>query len=88
MNVDEINTTRSKSKAVNGDAWKSFYPEMAKKSVIKRLMKRIEIDFETPEQAVYYNEDNEIATEPQDVIDSVAVEVEENANQIPFEVEE
>jgi recombination protein RecT len=88
MNIDEINTTRSKSKASNGDAWKLFFPEMAKKSVIKRLMKRVEIDFENPEQATFYNEDMAIATEPEDVIDSVSVEVEENANQIPFNPED
>lgn len=88
MNIDEINATRKKSKMGNGGAWSEFFSEMAKKCVIKRLMKRIEIDFETPEQAVYYNDDEAIATEPEDVIDSVAVEIKENANQIPFNPED
>lgn len=88
MNIDEINATRSKSKMGNSGAWKEFYPEMAKKCVIKRLMKRIEIDFENPDQATYYNEDEAIATEPEEIIEVTQAEIEENQNSIPFSIDE
>lgn len=88
MNIDELEAVRKKSKMGNGGAWKEFTNEMYKKSVIKRLMKHIEIDFEHPQQRAIYDEDEAIATDPQDIVDSVAVEIEENANQIPFDVDD
>lgn len=87
MNIDELEAVRKKSKMGQSGAWKEFTNEMYKKSVIKRLMKHIEIDFEHPQQRVLYDEDEAIATDPQDVIDSVAVEVSENQNQIPFDAD-
>lgn len=88
MNIDELNAVQKSSKMGNGGAWKSYPNEMRKKSVIKRLMKHIDLEMETPQQRQIYDDDEAIASTPEDVIDSVAVEVEENANSVPFEVEE
>ena len=88
MNIDELESTRKMSKMGNGGAWKSTPWEMQKKCVIKRLMKRIEVDFENPQQGVYFNDDEAIATEPEEIIEVTQAEIEENANQIPFDVED
>lgn len=50
MSVEEINETRDNfSKAKTGSAWTNSYGEMCKKTVLRRLCKHIEIDFETAE---------------------------------------
>lgn len=88
MSIDELDAVQKVSKMGNGGAWKSFPNEMRKKVVIKRLMKHIDIEMETPQQRTIYDDDEGIAQTPEDVIDSVAVEIEENANQTPFNPEE
>lgn len=87
MNIDELESSRKASKMGNSGAWKNQPWEMQKKTVIKRLMKRIEIDFETSAQADYYYEDEAVIETPQDVIDVAQNDIEENQNSIPFEVE-
>jgi phage RecT family recombinase len=87
MNIDELESSRKASKMGNSGAWKNQPWEMQKKTVIKRLMKRVEIDFETPTQADYYYEDEAVVETPQNVIDVAQNDIEENQNSIPFEVE-
>lgn len=58
MTLDELERTRKASKMPNGGAWK-FVEEMYKKTVLHRLCKHIQIDFDSPEQYKYFNEDME-----------------------------
>lgn len=66
MSLKELETTRSKSKASNSMAWKDFTTEMYRKTVLHRLCKHIEIDFENPTQSDLWQESNttDINTEP------------------------
>ena len=88
MNIDELEAVRKKSKMGNGGAWKDWVNEMRKKVVIKRLMKHIDLEMESPQQRTIYDDDEAIATEPEEIIEVTQNEIEENANQIPFEVED
>lgn len=84
MSLEELENTRKHSKAANSMAWKDFTSEMYKKTVLRRLCKQIEIDFETPVQQATYNEEMAIETDPMEV---AAREIEANANaeEITFE---
>lgn len=82
MNMDELEATRKKSKMGNAGAWKEFPGEMQKKTVIRRLCKKIEIDFENPEQKQIFEADTDIETDPTKVRD---VQIEQNANSVDFE---
>lgn len=89
MSLAELENSRKQSKASNSPAWQSFTGEMYKKTVIHRLCKHIEIDFENPNQRNLWDNDmlvkmeNEKATEsvpdptedvPADVVDVEVVE--------------
>lgn len=87
MSRKELDTVRSKSKMGNGGAWKDFPERMYRKVAIRRLLKDVEVDFENAFQVEYYNDDEAIPQTSEEIIDSVAVEIEENANQIPFDAE-
>lgn len=50
MTLKELENTRQQSKAKNRTAWKNFTGEMYRKTVLHRLCKHIELDFETPKQ--------------------------------------
>ena len=57
MSFDEIEETRKNfSKVPNGKAWKNSWGEMAKKTVMRRLLKLVEIDFENSEQDKAWND--------------------------------
>ena len=50
MSVDDINSVRNNySKASQSKAWKNSFDEMCKKTVLRRLCKHIETDFESVE---------------------------------------
>ena len=57
MSKAEIENSRKQSKAANSPAWTKFYGEMAKKTVLHRLCKTIQIDFENPMQREEFDED-------------------------------
>lgn len=82
MNNDEIQAARNQSKAKNAGAWSNFYGEMVKKVVIRRLCKKIEIDFENPEQQKIFESDTDIETEPTKIRDN---QITQNANSVDFE---
>lgn len=82
MNLDELEAVRKKSKMGNGGAWKEFTGEMQKKSVIRRLCKKIEIDFENPEQQQIFEADTDIETNPVEIRNN---EVANGANSVDFE---
>lgn len=84
MSLEELETTRKHSKASNSMAWKDFTTEMYRKTVLHRLCKHIELDFENIEQQnTYLNEyeiDNHIEKEdvPEVFVDCEVVENDSN----------
>ena len=57
MTTEEINSVRNNySKQANGSTWKNSWSEMARKTVLRRLMKHIETDFETTEMKQAWEE--------------------------------
>lgn len=63
MSLKELENTRSSSRAKNSPAWNKFTSEMYKKTVLHRLCKHIEIDFENPTQRDYFDKDMEVEVE-------------------------
>ena len=85
MSLQELENTRSASKAKNSPAWQKFTGEMYKKTVLHRLCKHIELEFDNPEQTTLFREDVEIETDTQKLVEN---EIEVNANTVEFEIEE
>jgi recombination protein RecT len=57
MSIEDIETTRKNySKQANGPAWTKSPGEMYKKTVLRRLCKNIELDFDTIEQRKTFEE--------------------------------
>lgn len=81
MSIDELEAVRKVSKMGNAGAWKSFTTEMQRKSVIRRLCKKIEIDFENAEQKAIFESDTNIETDPAELAKK---NVELNANTVDF----
>jgi len=63
MSLRDLENTRKASKMKNGPAWSQYLSEMYKKTVLHRLCKHIQIDFDRPEQYEYFNEDNQASFE-------------------------
>lgn len=83
MSKADVEQCRKSSKAKNSPAWSSFWPEMAKKTVLRRLCKSITLDMDAAGFDAM-NAGLEIET---DVREQVKAEIEENANTIPFDVD-
>ena len=83
MTKDEIDACKSKSK--NSSAWRDFYGEMAKKSVIRRLTKNISISWDNKEQADAYMGADEFTDDPQE---QAKADIENNANQQEFNADD
>lgn len=81
MSLTELETTRKHSKASNSPAWKDFTGEMYKKTVLRRLCKHIEIDFESIDQRSVFDEEMAIETDPKEI---AAQDIAENANKEEF----
>lgn len=63
MSTKDINNVRtSYSKASNSKAWKNSWDEMAKKTVLRRLCKHIECDFESVEAHNAWEEGGDLDT--------------------------
>lgn len=84
MTTKDINSVRNNySKAANSKAWKNSFDEMAKKTVLRRLCKHIETDFESIEAQKAWDEgsDSQVvqrAYNQEEVVDAFsAKEVEE-----------
>ncbi len=60
MSLADLENTRKASKASNSPAWTKFTGEMYKKTVLHRLCKMIELEFDTPNQSKLFGEDMEI----------------------------
>lgn len=75
MTKDEIDAVKNKSR--NSGAWRDFYGEMAKKSVIRRLCKQITLDFNDKQQADAFIGADDYIDNPKE---QAAKDIEENAN--------
>ena len=75
MNIDELETTRKHSKASTSMAWKDFTTEMYRKTVLRRLCKYIELDFENVSQVDEFMDDV-VDTPKEEVPDVFDVECE------------
>ena len=81
MSLADLENTRKASKASNSPAWKNFTGEMYKKTVLHRLCKHIELDFENPTQQNIFLSGMEIETDQQKIAEN---EIAENANSVDF----
>ena len=82
MSLADLENTRKSSKASNSPAWKNFTGEMYKKTVLHRLCKHIELDFESPAQRSAFTAGMEIETDTEKIAEA---EIADNANKIEFE---
>lgn len=80
MSRDEIENTRKSSKAKSSPIWGSFYDQMARKTVLRRLCKSIDMDLST-EQRTTLDEEMAIITDP---IEQRDADVEAGANSEEF----
>lgn len=80
MSLEELENTRKHSKASNSPAWRDYTSEMYRKTVLRRLCKRIDTDF-TAEQMAILNEEMAIETNP---IERRNADVESEANSQEF----
>lgn len=78
MSIGELENTRKHSKASNSMAWKDFTSEMYKKTVLHRICKHVEIDFENPTQRTLYDEDMAVETDTSANIGEIPDIAEEN----------
>lgn len=89
MTTKEINETRNNySKAKNSPAWQKSWGEMAKKTIIHRLMKVVEVDFETIEARESWDagiDSNVVKQEKSDEVIDVFAEKPENPLESPTE---
>lgn len=76
MSKDDVEQCRKSSKAKNSPAWASFWPEMAKKTVLRRLCKSIIIDMDQSVKEAF-DSGLEIETDPAEIAKN---EIEQNAN--------
>ena len=76
MNLEELETTRKHSKASNSMAWKDFTSEMYRKTVLHRLCKHIELDFENPNQIDAFMDEMKIVDAPKEEVPDVFTECE------------
>ena len=81
MSLADLENTRKASKASNSPAWKNFTGEMYKKTVLHRLCKHIELDFENPTQQNMFLFGMDIETDQQKIAEN---EIAENANSVDF----
>ena len=81
MSLADLENTRKASKASNSPAWKNFTGEMYKKTVLHRLCKHIELDFENPTQQNMFLSGMEIETDQQKIAEN---EIAENENSVDF----
>ena len=81
MGLKELENTRKHSKASNSPAWKDFTGEMYRKTVIRRLCKYIDLEFENPTQRTTFDEEVAVETDIKEIHDN---EVEADANTVDF----
>lgn len=95
MSVKDIQSVRNNySKASQSKAWKYSFDEMAKKTVLRRLCKHIETDFETAEARQAWDEGSGMnfvqadKGNPDEVVDAFTDAPTSSFEEIPADVEE
>ena len=83
MSKDDVEACRKSSKAKNSPAWNGFWSEMAKKTVLRRLSKSINIDMDQ-KLVEAFDSGLEIET---DKVELANREIAENANSEPLVIE-
>jgi recombination protein RecT len=83
MSREDIEQCRKSSKAKNSPAWNNFWSEMAKKTVLRRLAKSINIDMDQ-KLVEAFDAGLEIETDPAEIAKQ---EIAENANSEEFILE-
>ena len=81
MTLEELENTRKHSKASNSPAWKDFTGEMYKKTVLHRLSKQIDLEFENPHQKEVFMSDMEIETDTEKIVE---MEIATESNTVDF----
>jgi recombination protein RecT len=74
MNKDEVETCKNQSQQKNSMPWNKFYNEMAKKTVVRRLCKNLDLDMDNDAQT-FFESGTEIITDPKEQAEK---DVEEN----------
>ena len=88
MSVAEIEHTRNTfSKAPNSKAWKDSYGEMCKKTVLRRLCKLIDLNFDTAEAMQAFEDGSDFNVkgeqkEPEKAVDILDVEAKEITDEV------
>lgn len=85
MSKADVENCRKQSKAKNSPAWNSFWSEMARKTVIRRLCKSITINMDAETMEVF-NAGTEIETDPVEIANREIAE-NENAEELTIESE-
>lgn len=80
MSKEDVEDCRKSSKAKNSPAWTTYWGEMAKKTVIRRLCKNLTIDMDADAKELF-EAGTEIET---NVVEVSKREIEENANTVEF----
>lgn len=86
MSKDDVDKIRRRSRASGSGPWVTDYEQMALKTVLKRLTKNIETDFDNVEQKNAWDSDNdefEKIGSNETVIDPFTDEVNENGEENP-----
>lgn len=83
MSKEEVEQCRKSSKAQNSPAWRSFWSEMARKTVIRRLCKSITLNMDA-EAKEMFETGTEMETDPAELSSR---EISENANTEDLTVE-
>ena len=84
MSLAELEKVRNCSKMKSGAVWTQWTDQMYLKSVLHRLCKRIEIDFDNVEQLQYFNEEMQIEDDPKKMAEN---DIQANANKQSFDDE-
>ena len=84
MSRADVEQCRKSSKAKNSPAWNSFWSEMAKKTVLRRLCKSLSIDMDV-KMVEAMDSGLEVET---DIAEISKREIEENQNTLPFDVDD
>jgi recombination protein RecT len=84
MSKVDVEQCRKSSKAKNSPAWNSYWSEMAKKTVLRRLCKSLTLDMDAKAAEAF---DSGLEHET-DVKEISKMEIEENANSEPFPMDD
>lgn len=85
MSREAVEACRKSSKAKNSPAWQSYWSEMAKKTVLRRLCKNLPIDMDA-KAAAAFDSGLEIETDPVESAKNEIAEAEANSEEFVFDM--